>query len=391
MKDIVIIAHFCDDFGVCGNNRFNYIAGLLAGNGFAVELITSGFSHIKKEKRTLPKNTLLDYKVTYITEPAYKKNVSFKRFYSHHVMAINLTKYLNTRKKPDAVYCAVPSVSVAHAAAKYALENNVKFIIDIQDLWPEAFKMVLRAPFPTGGVDYVYRAADEIVAVSKTYADRALRVNAKCRYGTVVYLGTDLAVFDGYAQVNKQTSKPADEVWLAYVGTLGHSYDLTCVIDALAVVKNKGIDNIKFIVMGDGPLRNRFERYALRRGVACNFTGRLKYQDMVGLLIKCDIAVNPISHKSIASIINKHADYAAAGLPVLNTQESPEYKKLIGDYQAGFNCRSNDPNDLAERLLYLYENKEARQTMGKNHRRLAEEKFDRAKTYAAIIDAVRLG
>ncbi len=37
----------------------------------------------------------------------------------------------------------MPSLDVAKVAAKYAKENNIRFIIDIQDLWPEAFRMVL--------------------------------------------------------------------------------------------------------------------------------------------------------------------------------------------------------------------------------------------------------
>ena len=43
---------------------------------------------------------------------------------------------------------------------------------------------------------------------------------------------------------------------------------------------------------------------------------------MVGMLGVCDIAVNSISKGAAQSIINKHGDYAAAGLPVVNTQES---------------------------------------------------------------------
>ena len=65
-----------------------------------------------------------------------------------------------------------------------------------------------------------------------------------------VYLSTDLNEFDKLAKYNKFMGKPKDEIWLAYIGTLGHSYDLISVIDALKIIKDKGINSIKFIVMG---------------------------------------------------------------------------------------------------------------------------------------------
>lgn len=145
-EDILLIAHFCSDFDGKGNNRFNYLADFFAYNGFGVELVTSDFSHNKKLKREKAVSEDLNYKVTFIEEPIYKKNVSVKRFYSHHVMAKNLKKYLELRKKPSVIYCAVPSLDIAVTAAKYAKENNIKFIIDVQDLWPEGFQMVFNVP-----------------------------------------------------------------------------------------------------------------------------------------------------------------------------------------------------------------------------------------------------
>lgn len=391
-KDILLIAHFCSDFDEKGNNRFNYLAEIFANNGFDVELATSNFSHNKKIKRKKEILETLSYKVTFIEEPAYKKNISLKRFYSHYTMAKNLKKYLNSRKKPDLIYCSVPSLDVAEVAAKYAKENNVEFIIDIQDLWPEAFQMVLNVPVISNVLfypmkkkaDYIYKVADDIVAVSETYKNRALEVNNKVSEGKVVFLGTELSKFDEAFINNKGKEKPSNEIWVTYIGTLGHSYDLTCVFDALEILKNKDVDNFKFIVMGDGPLKKKFEEYAEEKQINTAFTGRLPYHEMVGLLGMCDIAVNPITAGSAGSIINKVGDYAAAGLPVVNTQECLEYRHLLDEYESGLNCKNNDSEDLADKLLTLIEDNVLRIKIGKNSRRLAEEKFDRSKTYKKI-------
>ena len=392
-KDVLLIAHFCSDFDDKGNNRFNYLANLLSQNECDVEIVTTDFSHSRKNRRSETEN-LFSYRITMLHEPGYQKNVSLKRFYSHYIMGKNLKKYLKIRKKPDVIYCAVPSLDVAKVAAEYTKKNNIRFIIDVQDLWPECFKMVFNVPvisdvlfFPMKKqADYIYAAADEIIAVSQTYADRALKVNKKCKEAYSIFLGTELASFDRLAQDNKLMDKPKDEIWLAYIGTLGYSYDLIGVIDALKILQDKRIKNIKFVVMGDGPLKSKFENYAKKQGIYATFTGRLDYGKMVGILTACDIAVNPIKSGSAGSIINKAGDYAAAGLPVINTQECPEYRNLVDEYQMGLNCENSNAQDLAEKIIMLCNNEILRKTMGKNNRRLAEERFDREKSYRKILE-----
>ena len=115
------------------------------------------------------------------------------------------------------------------------------------------------------------------------------------------------------------------------------------------------------------------------------FTGRLPYNEMCATLSRCDIAVNPIVHDSAASIINKHGDYAASGLPVINSQSCQEYRDLVDRYNMGINCNAEDDRDMARALLWLIKNPKERKIMGKNARKCAEEKFDRKFTYKTII------
>lgn len=117
----------------------------------------------------------------------------------------------------------------------------------------------------------------------------------------------------------------------------------------------------------------------------CQFTGRLEYEKMVGLLCSCDIAVNPIKKGSAGSIINKVGDYAAAGLPVINTQENNEYRNLVEEYKIGFNCENNNSNDLAEKINILWNDEKSRKEFGNNNRKLAEKKFNRNRTYNEIV------
>ena len=171
------------------------------------------------------------------------------------------------------------------------------------------------------------------------------------------------------------------EVWIGYAGTLGTSYDLPIVFDAMRKVCNP---KLRFIVMGDGPLMDDFKEKATDLNVT--FMGRLDYSQMCGVLVSCDIVANPIVGSSVASIINKHADYAASGKPVLNTQKSEEYRRLIDHYYMGFNC--NDSDTLTESLKLLINEPDVRQQYGTNARNAAEERFDRRNSYRLLSAAI---
>ena len=393
MKDIVIIANFCRDFSETDNGRFMYLCKELS-KEHKVEIITSSFSHAsKKQKKQLTHNW--PFTITFINETGYKKNISIKRFLSHYGWGKEVNRYLKNRKKPDVIYCAVPSLTAPLKAAKYCEKYNIKFIIDIQDLWPEAFKLAFNVPVISNivfspfnaYVNGIYKRADAICAVSKTYANRAKSVNKKCKDTHVVFLGTKLATFDEYVKENS-VEKPEGELWLGYCGTLGASYDITIAIDALAILNKRGNKAPKFIVLGDGERRKEFEQHAKELGVECIFTGRIPYEQMCGWLAACDIAVNPIMHNAAQSIINKHGDYAASGIPVLNTQECQEYRDLVKEYKMGFNCQNGDAEVLADKLQRLIKDDKLRMEMGKNARKCAEEKFDRQNSYNKLISLI---
>lgn len=397
-KKVMIVAHFCDYGLESSNNRFNYLAECLS-KEYEVKLVTSSFSHRDKVQRVELKTEDQKYGTKLIYEPSYQKNISLKRlFISHRVMADNLRKYLQTCDQPDMVYCAIPSINVSEVVSEYAQKYRIPFVIDVQDLWPEAYRLVLKSKklydLATGKmkkrIDKVYEAADLIVAVSDSYAERAKSVNTKCHNPITVYLGTESTIFD--SDVQKYTpkySKPNNEFWVGYCGTLGHSYDLTIVMEAMRTLADRGVGNIRFIAIGSGPLEERFKRQAKELGIPCTFTGKLPYGQMCAQLSQCDIAVNPITKGAAQSIINKHADYAMAGLPVVNTQECKEYQTLLKKYYCGINCEPNSVGQVAEAILLLLKDRKMCEKMQRNARKMGEEKFDRSKTYGEILEWIR--
>ncbi len=395
-KDIMLIVNYWHFEQEKASSRYRSFANILC-EKYDLEVVTSTFCHLTKKQRNI-ENLLIDklpYKMTLRYEKGYKKNISLKRIASYKQFGKSVEKYLLNRKKPDLIIVSVPSLSVADKVTKYANKNNIPVIVDIQDLWPEAFKMALSIPvisdilfYPMKKqADRIYSRADKIMAVSNTYVERGLKCNQKDKTGLSIYIGSDSQLI-AEKMKNIEVTKPENEFWVGYVGALGHSYDINTVSNAIKILKDKGIENIVFKVMGDGPLKKDFEAYASELNIKYDFMGFVDYGTMMVTLSKCDVAVNPIVGKSVSSIINKVSDYAMSGMAVINTQNSPEYRNLIDEYQAGINVENGNVEAVSKAILQLYQDRNLLSQMQSNSKRLGEERFDRNKTYLQIIDII---
>lgn len=398
---IIIVSNFSGALeGARAKGRFMYLGEMLCERGHDVELIASDFSHARKKHHTPVSINLNAYKtkITLLHEPGYPDNISVKRLWSHYVWGRNVERYLKGIEKPDMIYCAVPSLTAGVHAAKYCSKNNIKFMIDVQDLWPEAFQMAIKNKLlqkvflPIEWyVNKIYGTADAVIAVSETYANRALTVNKKDAKGLSVFLGNDGALFDE-ARNSQVIEKSSGILQLCYIGTLGYSYDLKCAIDAVALYnKEKGLPHLQFVVLGSGPLQGEFEKYAKQKQVDALFWGRVPYQEMVARMCVCDIVINPIVKGAPQSITNKVGDYALSGLPVVSTQENEEYRRLVDKYQCGINCECGNAEEVANAIAMLAKDVDLRKTMGENARRLGLERFDRRYTYKAIVELIEKG
>ena len=393
--NIVILANFPILLDGSLQGRFINLASLFHDRGHHVEVIVSDFDHYTKKNRQSLGNKY-PFKLTYLHETGYPNNVHPKRLWSHYVWGKNVYRYIKTLKaKPDVVYAALPTFTAGKLVGQWCNKNGVKFVIDVQDLWPEAFRVAIKNPFlqlafkPMDWIaDSAYKAADGIIGVSDTYCNRAMNVNSKVAQSLTIYLGNNGGVFENARSAHKVQKSP-NEFWVAYIGTMGYSYDLKCAIDAFCKIKSNSMERkIKFIAIGAGPLLDEYKKYARKKGINAEFTGALPYDKMVGLMCSCDAVINCLRPGAAQSITNKVGDYALSGLPVINTQENPEYRTIVEDWQCGINCECGNSDQVADAIAKLAQDEKLRKSLGVNAARLGREMFDRRYTYPKIIEAV---
>ncbi len=395
VKDVLLITNYYHFECEKVSTRYRSFADHLSG-AYSLEVVTSTFWHLNKKQRIVENLNLdsLPYKTTLIFEPGYKRNIGLKRIHSYTRFGKNVSKYLRQRKKPDVIILSVPSLAVADFVTQYARKHRIPLILDIQDLWPEAFKMAIDIPVLSDILFYpmkrqaerIYSRADTIMAVSDTYVSHGKKFNPRAN-GLSIYIGTDPKLIES-SKCSVEIIKPRGEFWVTYVGALGHSYDIKSVLRGLKLLKDKGYSDIVFKVIGSGVLQEEFFTLAEELGLPCDFTGQLDYGTMMAYLQLSDVAVNPIVAKSVSTIINKVSDYAAAGLPVINSQNSVEYRRLLEDYRAGINVKCGDPSEIATAIEKLYLDQQLRETMHHNASRMFTEKFDRSVNYPKLVAEV---
>ncbi len=383
-----------------GYTRFRFIAELLAEHGFEVDLITSAFQHWNKAHRdtTLPCYKGLPYRVVFIDEPGYKRNLDLSRIRSHAQAAKNLRAHFEAHGSDYAlIYAEIPPNDVARTCAEFAHEQGIPFVADVNDLWPEAMRMVLNIPLVSDIAFWpferdarrTYELMTAAVGTSDEYAERPAKNRTTPYPRATVYVGNELSRFDAGAREHAdEVHKPADEFWVSYAGTLGASYDLTTLIDAGVLCAQRELP-IRIRILGDGPDREKLQAHAAQVEAPVDFLGYTDYPLMAAQLCASNVTVNSLVKSAAQSIVTKIGDYLASGIPLINTGSSPEFRALVEREGFGVNVEAERADILADAIEELYRTPEVCADMGRKARACAERDFDQPRSYLRIVELIR--
>jgi glycosyltransferase involved in cell wall biosynthesis len=147
-------------------------------------------------------------------------------------------------------------------------------------------------------------------------------------------------------------------------------------------VNEKGIDNIKFVVIGTGPHWQKMVELSKNMNLEkwVSFTGYIPYADFYELLASSDICVNPEPSNPFTdkSTMLKIMDYMTFGKPAV------QFRTREGQVTAGNSAvyiENNDEKSFAEAIINLIHDPSKRKTMGACGQRRIKEllNWDRQK------------
>lgn len=386
--------------GEGGYKRTMYMFDMMKNLGYKVTLLTSDFNHYSKTVRNLPSfyTKYPEYKdIILLHMPSYKKNISLKRLYAEKIWGMHFKKWFKLHAC-DYDVVLFSDIDYILSVDSICKKNRIKKIIDIRDLRPEAYRVVVKNELLyrllfygiKKKADKAFSCADELIGVSQEYLDRGLSANSKSKNPVVVYLGSSLERFYfGIEKYSNEFIKPEDEIWITYAGTLGESYDIVTIILAAKVIENRRGNKVKFKIIGQGPDKDKLMK--LKNEICVNnveFIPFMPYEKLAAFLHKSDITVNALKKTASQSIINKVSDYFAAGVPMLNGCPSKEQQEMVEKFEVGINYIPENADDLITKIEFCLDNPDYCEKIGENAKKLAFEKFDRRTSYKEILKRI---
>jgi len=262
------------------------------------------------------------------------------------------------------------------------------FVFEVRDLWPELPRAmgVITNPVALWLMSVLewtsYRSADRLIGLSPGIVEGIAARGADKSRIAMVPNGCDLELFSSPDQAWRPEGVGNDQLLAVFTGTHGPANGLDTVLNAAALLKARGRDEIRIALIGQGR-----DKASLMARAHAEILDNILFLDPVpktrltGLMAGADIGLQILRNVPAfyyGTSPNKFFDYISAGLPVLNNYPG-WLAQMITDHDCGFAVPPDDPNAFAEALITAAEDRSALMKKGVNARRLAEAEFSRTR------------
>ena len=306
---------------------------------YDVSVITTDFSHIKKQKRENIPSIFTAIK----TKP-YNKNLSLDRMKSHAKFAIDAFELVE-KQKPDLIWLMAPANSLIKQANIYKKKYpNTKLIIDIIDMWPESLPIGLNRNIPPLSIWRSIRkrninCADALVTECDFYQD----ILSNEYHGNI---HTIRWCRDSDASVLKK-KLPKDKLSLVYLGSINNIIGTQLVTQ---VIENTDMPVVLHIV-GEGESRYNFVNVASRFCEVIYHGPIRDKKKKAEIFSQCHAGINVYKNNLYIGLTVKCIDYFENGLPIINNIKGDTWS-MVDKYGVGINIDKNTKID-SKKLVSL--------------------------------------
>jgi glycosyltransferase involved in cell wall biosynthesis len=187
--------------------------------------------------------------------------------------------------------------------------------------------------------------------------------------------GINLDIVDSFIykkELRKELGLSKEDFVIMCVARLHPVKDHKTLINAISEIHQKNIDNIKLLLVGGGRLDEELRTQVKDQGLEDKIFFLGNRSDVYDLLNISNIFVLPSEREGMSNAI---LEAMTMSLPCIVATNSGN-EELIIDNINGFHFGFGNEKDLAEKILYLFNNKESREKMGKNGRKIIEDKYN---------------
>jgi glycosyltransferase involved in cell wall biosynthesis len=253
------------------------------------------------------------------------------------------------KKHPIAAVWSIMASYAGFAGHIFTRRYDLPFILTLQEYQtPEMLRHQFRMVFPW--FKRIFADADQIQTISHYLKEFAVSMGAKCPV-TVVPNGVNYAHFSKPQNLPPQAAplfkKTPPELILITTSRLVEKNGIEDVINALPKI----VPHVRFVIVGDGPLRYALERHVdrLKLRTRVTFLGEQPHALLPAYLQASDIFIRPSLSEGFG---NSFVEAMAASLPVVATNVGGIKDFLVHD-ETGVVVTPHDPNSIADAVNRL--------------------------------------
>ncbi|HHY71897.1 MAG TPA: glycosyltransferase family 4 protein [Bacillus bacterium] len=367
---------------------------------FRVRLFGCNFIHHNKKYRfhsyTISKEEKMEgFIFQWVGANSYKGNGKLRSLnmllFSFLLLIIGLCK----RDKPDVIIGSSPPLFTAFSSLLIAKLRRTSFVLEVRDLWPDSLVQINGVPESKRIVKIMrwmeqtlYHHADCIIALTNGIHSRLIEKGVSKNKVYFLPNGIDMETIiinidTRNAQrdlLRGQLQYKADDFVFVYAGSHGPANDLYQIIDAAEQLK--GENNIKFLLIGSGPEREKLLTAVDERKLSDKVTllpsvPKEKINDYLTIADAFIICLKNIPLFKDA-LPNKLFDYILHDKPIISTV-SGEIEQVLTTYKIGMygSLTEEGKNNLVNVMKYVANNNSnCKPSQGKH---IIQEHFNREK------------
>ncbi|WP_333646097.1 hypothetical protein [Lacrimispora sp.] len=322
--------------------RVYMAADFFVRQGHQVFMILSDFIHREKIKGRPAKENAV-----FIDTIPYKRNISWKRLYSHYDFSKKVYDYIQNEDF-DLLYVLIPANSLAKYAALYKRHYKKLLIIDILDLWPESLPIdFLKNVWPISIWSAIrnnnLKYADLVITECNLY-QKKLECYLKHSQVINVYWPRETE-----KKVVLNARDNDGRIHICYLGSINHIIDIDFIIKLLSCIQNHKM--IDLHIIGDGESREELLKRLDMAGIKTTFYGSVYGEsEKMKILSSCDYGLNIMKNSVCVGVTMKSVDYLYAGLKLLNNIKGDTWR-LIENNGVGYNCSYENMSIITQKIV----------------------------------------
>ncbi len=289
--------------------------------------------------------------------------------------------------RKDVLMVESPPLFLGITAYLLAKAKHAKMVFNVSDLWPESAEKlnIIHNKFllklATKLEEFCYKKSALISGQTQ-----GICKNIKSRFPNkdVYWLknGVDINFYDVNKQVSHNFRKDkgfnSGDFILFYGGIIGYAQGLDVILRAAERLKEH--NNIKFVLLGNGPEKSRL--LSLKDDMQLDnvfFYDAVPKSKMQEIIVETDATIVPLKRLDLfkGAIPSKIFENLALKKTILLGLEGEAKELFIEQGHCGLSFIPEDDKDLSEKILYIYNHKDEARQMGENGLKYASENFNR--------------